>query len=412
MAVYSQTTFFSSVTHSLLKAFFERILSPEGIDVGTWGADLWQLHDRQFSEALHAKISELPEKCRRLCNSKGKELYYVSRIKDGAKSLPKIVERKFVDAVTLKYTELPMTAQNAAVIAFLESSKEDWRNFKYDYLKDSPYYKPWVKYSVMPGSQPPEKTPEERMELFKQKLSLFLQSPAGLGCGKYVMIEDIPLEENAVRGIIYYNDVPMTDIGWIDEEEAKKDAEKTAGLQPVDVNRVGSIVFKYFKDEQELSMRYEENDKKILFEIARLFAKEVFNAEILEKEKPKYTLDSIREMTKADLRTWPCPEVAGGKIIGIKFALDDRGHKIAAYRTTADSDIISEITDDIFQPDAVLAGAHKVKEATILLTINHGRLFTKQVTVTEHAVKPNIKDQEVKDIVLRALNGWGFDNGN
>lgn len=98
-----------------------------------------------------------------------------------------------------------------------------------------------------------------------------------------MLIEDIPLEKESVRGIIYYSDVSFTDMGWLDEEQAKKEEGKEAGVQPVDINRVGSIAFKYAKDIQELSMRFEENDEATLMEIATMFAKTVFNATINEK---------------------------------------------------------------------------------------------------------------------------------
>ena len=324
----------------------------------------------------------------------------------------KIVQEKFPDQVAFKYNDYPLTTSNAAAIAFLESSPQQWRDFKFEYLKDAPYYKPWQNYEVIPVEDISQVATKDKIDNFQQDLSNFLMGPDGLSCGKYVLVEDLPLETDVVRGIIYYSDASFTDMGWLDDYDITPGTDARPGVQPVSHNKLGSIVFKYLKNTHELSMRFEENDAKILFKIATIFAKSILGAEIRLKIKDRYSFDKIKDFQSSELPPIGCQEVIGGRLTGVRFDLDSTGKRVASYKTDKDGDLVSEMKTRVFQEKAWLAGSGRIREITLDIKFAfESRVFDKRVVVTERALKTHIKDPEIKDIVIRALADWGFVGG-
>lgn len=130
----------------------------------------------------------------------------------------------------------------------------------------------------------------------------------------------------------------------------------------------------------------------------------------MRKVKPPLNLDSLKDLKTAELSDSPCETVLGGKLLAIKFALDKDGRHVACYKSVQESGIVQEMKTLVFKEQALLAGAHRVKEAAIYMKIclSAPRIFYKSIAVTEHSIKTQIKDPEIMNAVKDALKGWGF----
>lgn len=395
---FNLLTFLPSVHISLLKPALTKIYlaanqtsSPEN-----WGDEVWGAGKDMIANRILEKFNaEMPTANRSKCVRILQEIFHVSQARRGAMSIKAIVEDKYPD---IEFEDgVKRSPVNMAAAAYCRSGDDEWRNFTYEYLKDSKdLTRSWQAFTATPVSDPAGIDVAAATEAFEKEFKAYLTDK--YHCGEYIQILPIPAENGVFRAIAYYSEY----------ESEKQGFMAGVGITSIPDNPIRATVFRYYSSNNALEVKAEYNDDRLLKTVTEMFARLFLNAKVTPRSKAKYNLDPLRDEAFVFKTPAGADYTVKAHLSAMKLQLDQNGENTITLACRKET--FHKKYRELNLPDKALniifGGKILQVSIAVTITLNSLRTIRRTIMLSPQSYLNKCRDTKIDKILRDCIDTW------